>query len=296
MNILITGVNGFLGGKITRRIVTDTEFDVFAVASSEEKVLAMCEREGVDKDRVHYLSNADFLKPETELRDIYGAVHLAFARRVRPAAEIALSLVYAADVFHKLAGSHIDRVINMSSQGVYGGTEEIRTENTAPAPENHYTMAKYASELLFNDILKNCPHHTNFRLDLVTQSQNIIKELCKSAMEGKIKLRGGKQVFSFIDGEDVATAIEAMLMAEGDWDDVYNVGWNQKRYMLVELAGIVADAAVKCGYKRPEIELAEADIALWSGMDSSRFMDKTRWKPLLTVFNSLCADLGDHQS
>lgn len=291
MNILLTGANGFLGGKITRKIIDSTEFDVIAVASTDEKAYAMCERESVNKDRVHFLSSADFLKPETELRDVFGAVHLAFARRVRPAADIASSLVFASAVFHKLADSGIDRVINMSSQGVYGGTEEFRTEATAPAPENHYTMAKYASEVLFNDILKNCPHHTNFRLDLVAQSQNIIKGLCKSAKEGKINLKGGKQVFSFIDGEDAASAVVAMLTAEGEWDSVYNVGWNRKRVTLVELAELVADAAEKCGYPRPQIELTEADIALWAGMDSSRFVGKTGWKPAFPLSETLCTIL-----
>ena len=283
MNILITGANGFLGGKITRRIITDTGFDVTAVASSEEKVLSMCEKESVDKSRVHFLSNTDFLKEDTELRDVFGAVHLAFARRVRPAADIASSLTYAADVFHKFASCNIDRIINMSSQGVYGTTEEIRREDTPPAPENHYTMAKYASEVLFNDILSNCPHHTIFRLDLVAQSQNIIKGLCKSAKEGQINLKGGRQVFSFIDGEDVAEAVIAMLKVDGEWDTVYNVGWNQKRYTLVELAEIVANAAEKNGYNRPEIELNEADIQLWAGMDSRRFITKTGWVPRIEI-------------
>ncbi len=293
MSILITGVNGFLGGKISRRIISDTEFDIIAVAASEEKVQAMCERESVDKSRVHFLSNADFLKPETKLEEVTGAVHLAFARRVRPASEIASSLAFSAAVFHKLADSHIDRVINMSSQGVYGATEEIRTEDTAPAPETHYTMAKYASEVLFNDILRDCPHHASLRLDLVAQSQNIIKGLCKSAKEGTIHLKGGRQVFSFIDGEDAAAAVVALLTTEGDWDSVYNVGWDRKRVSLVELAELVAEAAEKCGYSRPEIELNEADITLWAGMDSSRFMNKTGWKPALTLSDTLCMVLGD---
>ena len=175
----------------------------------------------------------------------------------------------------------------MSSQGVYGATEEIRTEDTPPAPENHYTMAKYASEVLFNDILKKCPHHTNFRLDLVAQSQSIINGLCKSGKEGKINLKGGKQVFSFIDGEDVASAVVAMFKADGEWDTVYNVGWNQKRYTLVELAEIIADITEKCGYKRPIIELTEADINLWAGMDSSRFMEKTGWEPVIGLNDTL---------
>ena len=283
MDILITGANGFLGGKITRRILLDTDFDVIAVASTKEKVLEMCERESIDESRVHFLSNEEFLRPETELKDVYGAIHLAFARRIRPAEEIASSLAYASAVFHKLADSSIDYVINMSSQGVYGGTKEIRTEETVPAPENHYTMAKYAAEILFNDIMKNCPYHTNLRLDLVVQSQNIIKGLCKSAKEGKINLKGGKQVFSFIDSEDVAKAVVAMLKVKDDWDIVYNVGWNRTRYTLAELAEIVADVVEKSGYVRAEIELVEADISLWTGMDSSLFTEKTGWKPIVEI-------------
>ena len=279
MNILITGANGFLGGKITRKIIANTEFDVTAVASSEKKVQEMCEREDVERERVHFLSNEDFLKPETELKNTYGAVHLAFARRMRPASEIASSLDYAAAVFHKLANSDIERVINMSSQGVYGNTDEIRTESTPPAPETQYTMAKYAAEILFRDILRDCPLHTSFRLDPVTQTQKVIKSLCESAKDGKIYLKGGKQVFSFVDGGDAASAVVAMLKAEGEWESVYNVGLDQRRYTLVELAELVADAAECNGFNRPIISLEESDVELWAGMDSSRFMIKTGWKP-----------------
>lgn len=279
MKILITGANGFLGGKITKRVIEETDFEVLAVASSEKKVWAMCERECIDKRKVHFLSNSNFLDSETELQDVYGAVHLAFARRMCPAEKIADSLVYASNVFHKFADSRIDCVINMSSQGVYGGTQEIRTEEMVPAPENHYTMAKYASEILFNDIMQTCSHHTNFRLDLVAQSQNIIKGLCKSAKEGKIYLKGGKQVFSFIDGEDVAGAVISMLKTDGEWANVYNIGWNRRRYTLIELAKLIADATEKCGYKKPKIELVKEDISLWSGMDSTKFMNKTGWRP-----------------
>ena len=287
MNIIITGANGFLGGKITRRITADTDFDVIAVASSKEKVLEMCDREGVDKSRIHPILNSEFLDSETVLKDVYGAIHLAFARRVRPAAEIASSLRFAAGVFHKLADSHIDRIINMSSQGVYGSIESFRTEEVDPAPENHYTMAKYAAEVLFEDILKECPHHTNLRLDLVAQSQNVIKGLCKRAVNGKITLKGGKQVFSFIDALEVPDAVLSMLQAEGEWEQVYNVGWNRRRYTLTELAKLAADAAEKCGYKRPTIELQEADISLWTGMDSSKFSAKTGWEPKIMLADSI---------
>lgn len=283
-NILITGANGFLGGKIAREIINNTKYNVLAVASSREKVVEMEERENIKcSDRIDFCSNEDFFRSDTILENIYGAVHLAFSRRVRPASEIAGSLQFASRVFHRFAECRIDRVINMSSQGIYGGTENIRTENTPPAPETHYTMAKYAAEILFNDIMRDCGHYTNMRLDLVTQSQNIIKVLCRQAKEGQLHLKGGKQCFSFIDGKDAASAVVALLQTEGGWKREYNVGWNRRRYTLIELADIIADVAAACGYPKPEIILDKQDISLWAGMDSSRFMDETGWKPTIRL-------------
>lgn len=288
MNIVITGSDGFLGGKITKKILEETPYHVIGLTLSLDLAKAAAEREGLtDNDRVRYITNEEFLKSKESDWRIDGAIHLAFSRRMQPAADIASSIVFAADIFHKLAACGADRVINMSSQGIYGNTEEIRTEKTVPAPATQYTMAKYAAEVLFDDIMKACPHHTNFRLDPVAQSQNVLKGLCKSAKEGKITLKGGKQVFSFVDANDVPSAVVAMLKANGDWDSAYNVGWNRKRYTLVELAEMVADAAEHCGYSRPEIELEEADIALWAGMDSSKFMEKTGWKPEVSLRETL---------
>lgn len=288
MNVLITGVDGFLGGKITKKLLAETDLNILGLTLSHELTDAMVLREQIaETDRVCFLTNEEFLGSDRKDWDICGAVHLAFSRRNHPAADIASSIDFAAALFHKLAEVKADRIINMSSQGVYGNTEEIRTEETVPAPATQYTMAKYAAEVLFNDILRDVPHHTNFRLDPVAQSQNVLIGLCKSAKEGTIRLKGGKQIFSFIDAEDVPGAVVAMLLSQGDWAPAYNVGWNRRRYSLAELAEMVADAAEKNGYPRPVITLEEADIALWAGMDSSKFTRQTGWKPEIGLERTL---------
>ena len=285
--ILITGANGLLGGKLVKHLLAETAFDIMAVAASEEKLAAMMEREGIAQTgRIKFLSNAQLLNGDAHLAEVYGAVHLAFARRIRPAAEIADSLVFASNVFTVLARAGIPRIINLSSQGVYGNTEEMRTEQTSPAPENHYTMAKYATEIIFDACMadgkiENC---TNLRLDLIAQSQNVIRTLCRDAKAGRLSLRGGEQRFSFLDADDGARAIIAMLQSPGNWERVYNVGWNRRRYTLVEAAKIAADAAEEIGLDRPVIELDEnKDIKLWAGMDSSRFMVHTGWTPMFDL-------------
>lgn len=284
MSILITGIDGYLGGKITKKILEETNFDIVGLTRSMDHIKTMLERENIlQKDRLTFLSNDEFLESDGVDWQIDGAVHLAFSRRLRPAVDIAASIPFAARIFHKLLDCGADHVINMSSQGIYGNTSEIRLESTAPAPSTQYTMAKYATEVLFNDIMRDSAHHTNFRLDPVAQTQNVLKGLCKSAKEGKLVLKGGNQVFSFIDAEDVPGAVISMLKAEGNWDQAYNVGWCRKRYTLLELANIIVETAEKCGYKRPEIELLEDDIAIWAGMDSTKFMEKTGWKPVIEL-------------
>lgn len=286
--VLITGADGFLGGKITRRILEATDLKVLGLTMSLDWADNMLKREGIDaQDRVAFMLNDDFLDSDRMDWPLYGAIHLAFSRRMQPAADIASSIVFAARVFHRLSDLGTDRVIYMSSQGIYGNTEAIRTEQTPPAPATQYTMAKYAAEVLFADIMRAAEHHTALRLDPVAQSQNVVQGLCQSAKAGKIALRGGRQVFSFIDAGDVPAAVLAMLTAEGKWDAVYNVGWNQRRITLVELAGIVANAAERCGYPRPEIALTEDDTRLWAGMDSTRFTEKTGWTPKIPLADTI---------
>lgn len=280
--ILITGANGLIGGKLIKKLLETTDFRVAAVAATEEKLQDALRREGiVDKTRVEFLSNEQFLSGSADLRGVFGAVHLAFSRRIRPTSEIAASINMSRKVFARLAEAGINRIINMSSQGVYGNVPDVRTEDTPPGPENPYSMAKYASEVVFTMCMSGSTvqNWTSLRLDPIVQSQNLVRTLCAHARDGKLELRGGKQRFTFIDASDSAEAVIAMLYSPGGWERVYNVGWNRRWYTLVEVAETVADAAEKVGIGRPMITLEEQDIMLYAGMDSSRFMKHTGWTP-----------------
>ena len=50
---------------------------------------------------------------------------------------------------------------------------------------------------------------------------------------------------------------------------------------------MVAEAAEKAGFPRPVITLEESDTALWAGMDSTIFMEKTGWKPKRQLLDSI---------
>lgn len=178
----------------------------------------------------------------------------------------------------------ISKLINISTQGVYGDKVELRYENTTVSPSNIYTMAKYATERLLDTIMHDTGiQYTSLRVDLVVQSQRIVSAFCKQAIEGKISIKGGNQIFSFIDAEDVADAILAAIRCRERFQKVYNVGWNNSRVSIVELANAVADIALRLGFKRPEIEISYEDIILSYGMSSELFMKQMEWNPKIDL-------------
>lgn len=281
--ILITGANGMLGTRLVKKILSDTNYNITAVIGSDEKYATWLKNIGEEYiERIEYVKTSKLYS--SNVQNIYAGVHLAFARRNRPAADIASSIDNSSIVFKKLTELKIKRVINISSQGIYGNTSEFRTENTTPAPITAYTMAKYATEKIFDFYFEGTgTEYTNLRLDLVAQSQNLIPALCKQAKEGVINLKGGKQRFSFLDVDDAVSGIVAMIESPSGWSRIYNVGWNEKRYTLTEIAEVVARTASDLGYIYPDIQLDKQDIELWSGMNSSKFMEFTKWIPIITL-------------
>ena len=281
--ILITGAGGNLGGRLTKLLADETEYEVIAVSSFPEKIPNMLERIGVkNPNRVFGISGEEMFRTDLSKMNIAGAVHFAFSRAVFPKKDIASSLDYSLAAFRKIADSHIQNAIYISSQSVYGNTPEWRTEETVPSPESVYAMAKYAGEKLFEAVYLGHKElqHTILRLDIVIQSQNLVKTLCKNAKEsGKLRLRGGKQVFSYMDADDVPYAILALLNGKIPWKAVYNVGPNKMRYQLMEIAGMVKEAAKAHGYGEREIDFTEDETALWAGMDTGKFAADTGWKP-----------------
>lgn len=281
--ILLTGANGFLGGKLVKRLIDTTNYSIIAAASCEEKIKQMLSREDVKfKSRVIPISNEKLLNDEYDLSNIYAAVHMAFSRRMRTDAEIASSIDFSVAVFNKLYCSKVNNIIYLSSAGVYGNTKMMRYEETPPAPNSLYTMAKYAAEKIFDAYFEGCKdiNRTCLRLGSVIQSQNLVQTLSKQAKEEKIiRLRGGKQEFKYIDVDDAVEAIISLLKYTRLWAPVYNICTNEQPLNLIEIAQIIVRLARQRGYGEVEIQLDEQPIEIWSQTDASRIMADTGWRP-----------------
>ena len=285
--ILITGADGNLGGRLTREMVETTDYDVVAVSLSHDMISDMLDREQIaDRDRVIPFGQDAFFHSDWSDLNVSAAVHMAFARGNRPSQEIANSLDYAKDVYRRLYDMRVPRILYSSSQSVYGSTSDWRREDCPARPETLYSMAKYAGEKLLEAQFRDVPEvrYSTLRFDYVIQSQNLVPALCRDVKRtGTIQLKGGKQTFSYIDRSDVAKAILALLRFQGLWKPVYNVGPHKMRYTLTEIAEFVSSIAKKHGVRDVTINLEETDATMWSGMDSSLFMNDTAWKPSMDM-------------
>lgn len=285
--ILLTGSDGNLGGKLTKFLADSTDYSVVAVSSFPERIPLMIEREKIQQtDKIIQMSSDEMFRSDLTGMNICGAVHFAFSRAIFPNKDIASSLDYSLAAFNKIIDSNIQNAIYVSSQSIYGNTPEWRTEETIPAPDSIYAMAKYAGEKLFESCYRGHDdlQHAIIRLDIIAQSQNLVKALCKNAKEkGAIHLTGGKQQFSYLDIRDVPGAIYALLSTKSKWKPVYNVGRDKTRYSLVEIAEIVKNTVAEDGIS-VTITLDENDTEFWSGMDTTRFMNETGWKPCVDIY------------
>ncbi len=281
-NILVTGGSGFLGKELIKQLIKSGGFKVFVLCRSEndEQTVKTFTQENGYKD-IKIISSSDFFTK----KDSYNfdcVVHMAFARLKKGEEEIAKSIVYSKNVFSACKNNNVKSLIFVSSQGVYGNRQEIRTVDTPVMPNTTYSMAKYAVEQLLEEMLNGSDTvYSSLRLDCVLKSQNLPRALCKAAKyDGKINLVGGKQVFSYLDDSDAVSAVFALINTDvSKWKRIYNIGINKNRITLVELANVVAAECEKAGIKRPKIGLEEKDICLWAGLDSSEFTADTGWKP-----------------
>ena len=255
-------------------------------------------------DRVRCLTNDEFFSPDLPpADDAITAVHLAFGRHVRGPAEIASALPFTRQLLERLEPlPGLRRVIYLSSQSIYGNTEDFRTLDTPIAPELPYAMAKYAGEVLVDAFGRRRPDAETLilRMDAVIQSQNLVPALCRNAVrDRRLVIRGGSQYSSYLDQEDAVRAIAAAVLGEGPFAPVYNVGPDRKRVTLSELAALVADIAA--GHSRPiTVETVPADLRQGAGMDSAAFQRDFSWQPrrsLRDMVASVYEDaLQDHLS
>lgn len=276
---IVSGSTGFIGRKV-----------VSLLAKQGKKVIGLRRSTGVRVDgTVRYVLNDVFLaNPEAYMKEKTVFIHLAFARANRGEAEIAECLDFTKSLLKSICGyEYLERFIYISSKGIYGKSEKIKRVSDRVEPESAYAMAKYAAEKMVEMAFDEDKDYCILRLDSVIQSQNLIRTLCESAVnKGCINIIGGKQVFSYIDGDDAADAITLCACSDKRHHrHIYNVGPNQMRISLIEIAGIVKKVADKDN--NIEVIYKPDDTVLWTGMDSEDFCTEYGWEPKFDIMQMI---------
>ena len=162
-------------------------------------------------------------------------------------------------------------------------------ESLNPAPESPYAMAKLASELMLQTVMKNNPQTYCTSLRLASTSgysygfdkNDIITKFVKQALKGStIQIQGGTQEIERINVSDVISAIFALMNIEAKkWEPIYNVG-SGENINIASLANIVVNITKEVrGWCESKIIVNNDNIELKTLLDIKNISTVTRWKP-----------------
>lgn len=274
--IAITGASGNLGGNLIDYVLKETNWNIITFSSRSLP-------QWMHESRVKQYENneIEYILPAIDAEVL---VHFAFARRFRSNADIASSLDFAEKVYRAVYANPRCKLVNISTVGVYAPNDDFIDENAPVGPDSLYGMAKYASEVLMRSVFHNhLERTTNLRLGGVAQSQRILPVFIEDAKtKHEINIVGGTQMFSWIDLSDTIEAIAALLKTE-KWSPVYNVTLDKTRYLITDVAQMVAACAKEKGYGDVSVNVTPKDIHICVGWTSAKFIEDIGWQPKVSL-------------
>ena len=283
MKIVITGAGGFLGEHIIRQCLKqDSKIEILAITS---KMKSLSQKY---YDYIEVIDRKQLDKIVWNEIDIL--LNCAFPRN-NDGEQMAYGLSFISDTITRATVGGVGAVINISSQSVYSQTRMLpATEVTSLNLETKYAVGKYATELLVNKICRNIPH-TNLRMaSLIGEGfeQRITNKLvAKAILGGDLDIIGGEQRFGFLNVEDAANGIVAVINSRPiEWKEVYNLGTNES-HTLSEIAEIVSTIGER--YLCRRISINYQGVSEWknSSMSCDLFFKSFSWKPQYSMNDTI---------
>ena len=281
--LFITGAGGYLGQTLINMIQAEA-YEIIAFDLTKDKTSQLF----ASYDNVQCVDIEDLNKGVIRLGETDYIIHCGFARPHCTQEQIAESLAFTNKLFGLAALNQVPAIINISSQAVYGTKQQpLWTENCPAMPETVYAQAKYASELMAQNIhMQNrTSYPTSLRLASLTGGQSglipidIIAKFVNNVLQHKpIQIQGGHQKIERIDVRDAASAIASLIKTDyRQWKPAYNVG--HIVMSVLELAETVKKIAKERFNMDAEIQVVPDDnISANFGMDSS-LMKQESWTP-----------------
>ena len=269
--VLITGASGFLGHHLVQELLKQDDTEVIAILGrAEGKANALPSNSNLKVFTLNALYDESFSEIET-------VVNCAFARS-NDAKLLAGAFDFTERSIKRFEELGVKSVINISSQGVYQrlGAGELSTEDSPIEPIDQYSMAKYATEKMFN--LSSIPYVTNVRLSSLNMPQRFLSFFVDNIRNGKpIILTSPNSQASLLDVRDAAKAIKSLIMLPFEKrSEIYNLGIG-RQYTILEYANMVKSIGEKHGYT-PSIIIEDNGNVTNSGMDCSKIKQDCNWE------------------
>lgn len=283
MKIAVIGAGGFLGTAVLRRL-SGSDVEVVAVSSQAER---LCKEFGNVGNIVIVGKLADIQEGIDVL------VNCAFPRDT-DGERIALGMEYIQSVFSMAMERNVCSVINISSQSIYGQRRLTAADENSPLNlESTYAVGKYASELLVGSICKDLSY-TNIRLASLVGpglEQRVINKMIQHVIDGEaIYVRGGGQIFGYLDVRDAADAIVKACIYAGNGeqlDSIYNLGC-ETNHTLRDIVDEIKKIAKEIFSIPVKVVYEESQEMLNSALVSERFYKKFDWRPKVSMEETIC--------
>ena len=284
--LLLTGSTGYLGLNLIEALLTDHPDDFEIWALTRNKNIA----EMLLPSEVRIFDVSDLEHSRLAIGNVDILIHAGFSRALISEREIARSLDFTSKLFRRAAEHQVPYIINVSSEAIYEGSDTFqKDESSEVSPDTVYGFAKYSAELMLRDLCRQNSQvrYTSLRLSGLTGGakglvhRDLLSEFVKCVKAGKdLKLDGSIQEFDRLDIRDAVSALIAMITSDNkNWDEVYNLG-NPDFVGCRELAEVVLD--ISRSYlpdTGSKILIKNDETDRKYGMDTSRFIDHTGWKP-----------------
>jgi len=316
MKVLITGITGMVGSHLADYIAGNhPDVEVFGLVrwrSPLDNIRGILDNitlvQGELRDLSSMISVIDEVRPDK-------IFHLAAQSFVptsyhSPGDTFAVNINGSVNLLDAIRNIGIDPIIHMcSSAEVYGQVDETMipiTENTPFNPASPYAVSKVGQDLLGSQYYitygmkiirtRMFTHSGPRRGDFFAESSfaKQIAEIELGVIPNPVKVGNLDSVRTYADVRDAVRAYWALL-EHCTAGDVYNIG-GERTLSIGEVFNILKTfAKVPVEYEIDPELLRPADVTLQIP-ESAKFLEKTGWKPVYTLEQTLEDLLNYHRS
>jgi GDP-4-dehydro-6-deoxy-D-mannose reductase len=311
---LITGVGGFVGGHLARRLLTHSDYDITGTVLTARELTNPLAEQGVHLRMVD-LTNAEAvtqLLGETQPQEIYHLAAQAFVPLSfqNPWATLSNNIQSQLHLLHGMVTLDLDaRILVVGSGEEYGSIrpDEVPVSEIQPLrPASPYSVSKVTQDMLglqyylshdvaairvrpFNQIGPG--QSPDFVAPAFAQQIAAIEK----GLQEPIMYVGNLQAQrDFTDVRDMVRAY-ILLIKQGEAGEVYNAGSGQSHSIqeMLDTFLMLTDAPIEVRFDPVRARPVDVPVIV---CDASKLRAATGWKPTYSFEQSLADVLNDQRT